>query len=85
MSFTELLDHLSSSDNVARAEAERQFQQLKADPTTMVQVPSMLLSLVSSADASAGTVAAAHRQLAAVLLRRMLLEEDSYSKLPEDV
>ena len=84
MSFTELLNQLSSSDNVARAEAERQFQQLKADPTTIVQVPSMLLSVVSS-DASVGTVAASHRQLAAVLLRRMLLEEDSYNKLPADM
>ena len=84
MSFTELLNQLSSSDNGARAEAERQFQQLKADPSTMVQVPSMLLSLVSS-DASAGTVTAAHRQLAAVLLRRMLLEEDAYNKLSPDL
>ena len=84
MSFTELLNQLFSSDNVARAEAERQFQQLKADPTTMVQVPSMLLSLVSS-DASAGTVTGTHRQLAAVLLRRMLLEEEAYNKLPADL
>ena len=72
-----LLVRLSSADNAVRSEAERQYQSLKVEPSTAAQLPAVLLSVASGA----GAVVAEHRVLAAVLLRRLLLEDEMYSKL----
>jgi hypothetical protein len=66
-----LLEQLSVSDNVARSAAEKQYEAMKADPSILPYLPLSILAALSDETAAAHT-----RQLAAVLLRRMLLEQE---------
>ena len=79
MDITLLLGHLLSSDNALRSEAEKTYQQWKTEPSVRVLVPSMLLSVVSGVDGS--TCTPEQRQLSAVLLRRLLLEDNLYNQM----
>ena len=79
MDINLLLGQLLSSDNALRSEAEKTYQQWKTEPTVRVLVPSMLLSAVSGLDGSSCTPE--QRQLSAVLLRRLLLEDNMYHQM----
>jgi hypothetical protein len=70
--LTQLILLLSSSDNAARSAAEQQYAALKADPINRVALPLNLLFVLGDANVAAGS-----RQLSAVLLRRLLVEEES--------
>lgn len=69
--IVQLLEQLSVSDNVARCAAEKQYEAMKADSSILPYLPLSILAALSDETAAAQT-----RQLAAVLLRRMLVEQE---------
>ena len=76
--FLSLLQDLGTGDNAIRNQAEKNFEALKANNNMDGQLPFYLLSSVTS-----GTVPAHIRILAAVLLRRELMKNESvYHAIP---
>jgi hypothetical protein len=69
--FVQLLVQLTIADNAARSAAEKQYQGMKSDPAVLPFLPLSLLSVLDD-----DTVLGHIKQLAAVLLRRMLVEEE---------
>lgn len=69
--FVQLLEQLTISDNSARSNAEKQYDTMKGDMSILPHLPiSMLTTLADD------SVPNHIRQLAAVLLRRLLVEDD---------
>lgn len=69
--FIQLLEQLTIADNTIRSAAEKRYQGMKSDPALLPFLPLSLLSVLDDA-AVLGHI----KQLAAVLLRRSLIEED---------
>ena len=69
--FVQLLEQLTIADNAIRSASEKHYEVMKADVSVLPFLPLSLL------EALADTTVAAHvRQLAAVLLRRLLVEQE---------
>lgn len=69
--FVHLLEQLTASDNLLRNSAEKQYEAIKLDPSMLPLLPLSMLAVLGD-----DAVAAHIKQLAAVLLRRLLIEEE---------
>jgi hypothetical protein len=69
--FLQLLEQLTVSDNSIRCASEKQYELMKADSSILPFLPLSMLSALSDE-----LVASHVRQLAAVLLRRLLVEQE---------
>lgn len=69
--FVLLLEQLTASDNHLRNTAEKKYESIKLDPSMLPLLPLSMLSVLGDE-----AVAAHIKQLAAVLLRRLLIEEE---------
>ena len=69
--FVQLLLQLTVVDNALRSAAEKQYQGMKSDATVLPFLPLSLLCVLDD-----DTVLGHVKQLAAVLLRRLLIEEE---------
>ena len=69
--FVQLLEQLTIADNAARSASEKRYEGMKADASILPFLPLYLLEALGDA-----SVAGHVRQLAAVLLRRLLVEQE---------
>ena len=69
--FIQLLEQLTIADNAVRSASEKRYEGMKADASVLPFLPLYLLEALGDA-----TVAGHVRQLAAVLLRRLLVEQE---------
>ena len=76
----ELVAQLSSNDNSIRADAEKRYELLKTNNVVSVQIPTMMVNILVDE-----SVAPEKSLLAAVLLRRLLLETEIYRKMSPTV
>ena len=69
--FVQLLEQLTVGDNAIRSASEKHYESMKADAVVLPFLPLSLLEALAD-----DTVAGHVRQLAAVLLRRLLVEQE---------
>ena len=68
--FLQLLEQLTVSDNVPRCAAEKQYEAMKSEPSVLPFIPLSMLKVLDD-DTTAGHI----KKLAAILLRRLVVEE----------
>ena len=69
--FVQLLEQLTVSDNGPRCAAEKQYEAMKSEPSVLPFIPLSMLTVLDD-----DTVAGHIKKLAAILLRRLIVEEE---------
>ena len=69
--FLQLLEQLTVSDNAPRCAAEKQYEAMKSEPSVLPFIPLSMLTVLDD-----DTVAGHIKKLAAILLRRLVVEEE---------